>query len=508
MSLINACVGCGRGAVSALILAVLSHASAASGQTTITGTAGGQSYEFLDYTYQGLPGRLYVPDAYDPSQPTAVVTFMHGLGERGDNNTSQVVNSSGAIPYMGNLIARANADNFLVYIPQSAAGWWAESDTVVAALGQLSLDYHTDPTRHYLTGLSAGGAGVMRGLREHTSLYAAYSPLSVASRYFTSEADAQPFADVPTWYFTGFNDTPYRNNARNSYLNTLRAQGVAEADLPSFPTTATTYTYRSDTGLTRITEFANGGHNNATWNNGAYASAELYNWMFSHTAETASPKAGQTIRLSLQDTTAEPRGLTDANGRFFNSSYYYNQSRVISTFALDEAGNRTSVIFEVTDPFRGRHATTLPASAAFDESTAGNYWELYRFGDGQDRGQITIHGLEAGGLYDLGLFASVATTNTSNYLGVYSVGDQSILIDAANNDQEFFLRSLIASGDGTLVLDVALPRDEQGNILSTFAALNTLSITAVPEPAGLTLVMLSAVALLSPRARRRDRVAL
>lgn len=462
-------------------------ASVAQGQGSLVGTYGGSSYTFLDYTYQGVAGRLFVPDGYDSATPIAVVTFMHGLGEKGSNNVSQVVDGSGNIRNMGNLIQQANARGYMVYLPQSEYGWWAETPVIADAIGQLAIDYNVDAGRVYLTGLSAGGSGTMKGLREHSTLFSAFAPLSVASRQFTSVDDAAVGVDVPTWYFGGFNDNPYRNNGRNSYLNTLRAQGVAEADLPTWPTTGTNFTYASPAGPTRITEFANGAHNNNTWNNGAYATEALYDWMLSQSNGAAAPREGVAVRLSLHTGADDVAGAVDDNGRFFNTSANYNKLRVAETFARDEQGQRTSVVFNISDTFQGRGATT---ASGFDDASAGGYWQLYRYGDADNQdGQIEIHGLESGGLYDVGLFASVATDVLGDHVGVYTINDQTVIIDAANNDQEVLLQSLTASLDGVLVLDVGILQDAQGQFLSRYAVLNSISVTAVPEPTTAALLL-------------------
>lgn len=459
---------------------------------------GGQSYTFVDYTYQSVPGRLYVPDAHDGIKAMPLVTFLHGLGEKGSDNSRQVNGN------MANLAIQANARDFLFFVPQSSGGWWAESHAVAEAVGQISIDYKIDPNRVYLTGLSAGGAGTMKSLREYDTLYAGYVPLSVAGSHFNSAADAAAGVGRPTWYFSGWSDTPFRFNNQTSLSSTLAAAGVNPADLPSYPTSAADYDYINSAANLRLTEFGNGGHNNNTWNNGAYARADLYDWLLGQTNQMTTPQPnGETLRFSFQQAVAggeAPHGVTDSLGRVWNAPQGYRAQAVegiLQTFARNESGARTTVTLEMTNGFYSSGTTTLSASADMEDATG--YWRLYRYQDTD--AQLVFHGLTAGGVYDMGLFASIATTNQTDYQGLYSVGDSSLLINAANNDAMNYLAGLIADGDGQLVLDIALLRDAGGNILSTNALLNAITITAVPEPGGLALAIVGVTWLLTRRRR-------
>jgi predicted peptidase len=50
-------------------------------------------YNSSSTTYQGLtiPYRYYVPKNYSPSNKYAIITFLHGAGERGIDNVKQLV---------------------------------------------------------------------------------------------------------------------------------------------------------------------------------------------------------------------------------------------------------------------------------------------------------------------------------------------------------------------------------------------------------------------------------
>src|ERR1044072_1061470 len=66
-----------------------------------------------------LPGRLYIPPeaTSDPSIARPLILFLHGSGENGTNNLSQInVN-------IDNLLAEAKQRGAFLYAPQSTSGW-------------------------------------------------------------------------------------------------------------------------------------------------------------------------------------------------------------------------------------------------------------------------------------------------------------------------------------------------------------------------------------------------
>ena len=86
-----------------------------------------------------------------------VILFLHGSGERGNDNLKQV--GAGLGPYV-----RSHASDFpaIVVFPQVPEdGEWAGPNALVAfaALDAATREFHGDPHRTYLTGMSMGGYG-------------------------------------------------------------------------------------------------------------------------------------------------------------------------------------------------------------------------------------------------------------------------------------------------------------------------------------------------------------
>src|SRR3954447_5730553 len=88
------------------------------------GAAAANVADFIDFSLRNssnqvvLPGRLYVPpEASNTAVPRPFILFLHGGGEDGTNNTSQInVN-------IDNLLAEAKRRGAYLYAPQTIDNW-------------------------------------------------------------------------------------------------------------------------------------------------------------------------------------------------------------------------------------------------------------------------------------------------------------------------------------------------------------------------------------------------
>lgn len=215
------------------------------------------------YRYQ-----VFVPAVAAGASPP-VILFLHGSGERGDDNRRQV--EVGLGPHV-----RARAAEFpaIVVFPQAPdrTEW---SDNVPVALAQLeaaTVEFGGDRDRVYLTGLSMGGYGTWDlALREPTR-FAALVPIcgglsggtrrpsltvqSVAREPDPFAAAAARLRAVPTWIFHGARDDVVPPEQSRRMAAALVAADAVDA---------------------RYTEFADANHN--SWDP-AYATAALWPWLF------------------------------------------------------------------------------------------------------------------------------------------------------------------------------------------------------------------------------------
>src|SRR4051812_18286716 len=126
-----------------------------------------------------LPGRLYIPPQAksDRRAPRPLILFLHGGGERGSNNHSQVnVN-------MDNLLAEAKRRGAYLYAPQSPGDWnsRAITDQVMTMIDRAIAEQNVDKSRLYVTGLSSGGCGTWNMLNRYPDRFAAGIPICAGS---------------------------------------------------------------------------------------------------------------------------------------------------------------------------------------------------------------------------------------------------------------------------------------------------------------------------------------
>src|SRR3954453_21075703 len=137
--------------------------------------------DFIDFSLRNasnqviLPGRLYVPpEASNTAVPRPFILFLHGAGEDGTNNTSQVnVN-------IDNLLAEAKRRGAYLYAPQTTTNWSSTTLTAdVLTMGQSAGSVlNFDRSLLYITALSNGGGGTWNMVSRYPKVFAAALPIS------------------------------------------------------------------------------------------------------------------------------------------------------------------------------------------------------------------------------------------------------------------------------------------------------------------------------------------
>jgi|GEM_PF-4440316 len=102
--------------------------------------------------------RVFTPKGWSKKKKTPVILFLHGAGERGDDNLAQTKVGIGSA-----ILRQRDTFPFVVVLPQCPRNhWWSEPDMQAQALKALDKtmsEFNCDPARTYLTGLSMGGYG-------------------------------------------------------------------------------------------------------------------------------------------------------------------------------------------------------------------------------------------------------------------------------------------------------------------------------------------------------------
>ncbi len=167
---------------------------------------------------ESLPYRLLIPEAYDPARKHPLIVFLHGAGERGSDNESQLLNPDALMLVSDELQTKHGA--FFVAPQCPAERYWVEvswstpiaekqpehpSDPLRLAmevLDSLMMEFSIDPARRYATGLSMGGFGAVDWCLRRPGDFAA----AVVVCGGGDESRGAELAGIPVWFFHGADD--------------------------------------------------------------------------------------------------------------------------------------------------------------------------------------------------------------------------------------------------------------------------------------------------------------
>ena len=149
----------------------------------------------VDHTFQ--PYRLFIPEAYSASKPSALVIALHGMG--GDENTLFE-------GYTGALKREAERVGMVVACPKGrdSASMYRDSaeQDVMDVLADVRRDYYIDAGRIYLMGHSMGGYGTWSVAMAHPDVFAALGPISGGG----NPAGMAKIAHIPEYVVHGDDD--------------------------------------------------------------------------------------------------------------------------------------------------------------------------------------------------------------------------------------------------------------------------------------------------------------
>lgn len=220
-----------------------------------------------------LPYRILYPENYDSSKEYPLVLFLHGAGERGDDNEKQLVHG------VKTFLEPAHRTQFpcIVIAPQCPAEDYWSSVKVDRSNYPVGLDFDyaayeeteslemaieltkkimkeeaVDKDRVYITGLSMGGMGTFEAVYRYPKLFAAAAPVCGGG---DADAYKKRHARIPFWIFHGEEDGVVEVEESRKMYKRLKALG-AEVKYTEYP-----------------------GVNHNSWEN-AYQEEEFLSWLF------------------------------------------------------------------------------------------------------------------------------------------------------------------------------------------------------------------------------------
>ncbi|MBN2023417.1 MAG: tandem-95 repeat protein [Pirellulales bacterium] len=362
--------------VSLLMMAPTSRADVVKGFTS-------HWYEDQE-TGLNLPFRLFTPLGYEeePDRQYPLILFLHGAGESGTNNTSQI-NAN-----IDNLLAHAKRDQYAAFIlaPQTDSGWLTYGDEYSEATGatmsvvDLLVEYYRiDPRRLYVTGLSMGGGGTWDVIGKRPNFFAAAIPICG----YGDTSQAVNMVNQPIWAFHAANDGTVSVEYTREMIAAVRDAG----------------------GDPLYTEYTSGGH--GIWGQ-VYAADAHYNWMFSQVLPTGGPPVAEVNYYYL-----------DEDGTLAVEPAY----GVLSDDADPDGDPLTAVRYSFSQPEHG--ALSLRDDGSFEYTPEENFFGTDAFGyqafDGVLYSPVTTVYLEVASVND----APVAMADS------YEIDESGRVIDAS-----------------------------------------------------------------------------
>lgn len=220
-----------------------------------------------------LQYRVLYPKDFSESEKYPVVLFLHGAGERGSDNTSQLVHG-GAL--FSNEENRVNFPAIVLFPQCPQEDYWSRVavdrskqpleltfeysegptkalDLTMALMDSLVKESYVKQDQVYIMGLSMGGMGTFEMLYRKPDMFAAAIPICGGGDLQAAEAYAE---QVPLWIFHGAQD-----NVVNPQLSLDITSKIMEYG-----------------GAPHLTIFGDANHN--SWDP-AFAEPKLLPWLFS-----------------------------------------------------------------------------------------------------------------------------------------------------------------------------------------------------------------------------------
>lgn len=210
--------------------------------------------------------RMLYPDA-DTVSKYPLVLFLHGRGERGNDNESQL--KWGVQQFASDEMMVEHPA--IVIAPQCpVTDWWSNGnfdrnrglvtmnpepsktmDLVIGLVSELIENLPIDTNRIYITGISMGGMGTYDAIMRNPDLFTAAVPVCGAG----DTSYAKKIAHIPMWIYHGGNDVTVKASASNDMQEALIRAGA----------------------MPGLTIYPSVGH--FSWL-GAYSDMKMYDWLF------------------------------------------------------------------------------------------------------------------------------------------------------------------------------------------------------------------------------------
>tara|TARA_A100001015_G_scaffold239443_1_gene272743 strand:+ start:1029 stop:1814 length:786 start_codon:yes stop_codon:yes gene_type:complete len=235
--------------------------------------------ELLVHQNDTLPYRILLPKNYNSQKSYPLLIFLHGAGERGNDNKSQLVHGSFLFKSKD---FRENYPAIVVFPQCPLKSYWAsvkrktevplnkkyvfrkilgknrQLEMVELLMETLEKNYMINPNRRYIGGLSMGGMGTFELVARNPDYFAAAFPICGGGNPVWSNL----IKTTPLWIFHGEDDDVVLDNFSRKMYEALSKEKAS----------------------VRLTIYPEVKH--SSWDN-AFAEADLMHWLFSINVENS-----------------------------------------------------------------------------------------------------------------------------------------------------------------------------------------------------------------------------
>lgn len=200
---------------------------------------------FRPHSADSLPYRLMPPSTIAAGQRYPLLVFLHGAGERGDDNQTQLL---GLPEQLVEPDWRASYPCFVLAPQCPRESFWTRHDQELLTLIRgIEQEHPIDHERIYLTGLSMGGYGSWLLAARAPDLFAAVVPICGGG----DPDNAARLTNLPIWAVHGDADTTVNVNQTRRMVGAIRSAGGSPryTELKGVGHNSWTQTYRDPDGV-------------------------------------------------------------------------------------------------------------------------------------------------------------------------------------------------------------------------------------------------------------------
>ena len=196
-----------------------------------------------------LPYRILLPKNYNPSVKYPLILFLHGSGERGNDNEAQLTHGADlflkesvrrdypaivvfpqlAKDYLWSSFESNNASPRLFNYPEKP-GKVIHQELLKALIKKLKNQFNLDSNRFYVGGLSLGGMGTFEIVYNNPKLFAAAFPICGGANAKIAKRISNP----SWWIFHGAEDRVVPPEYSQQMYDALKQTG-ADVKLTLYP---------------------------------------------------------------------------------------------------------------------------------------------------------------------------------------------------------------------------------------------------------------------------------